>query len=221
MKIDCHNHSYWSYDGLHSPEQLIISALGKGLDGIALTDHDTAKGWPEAIAAAKKHNAFLILGQEIKTEKGDVLGLFLSREIKSRNFLEAIKEIKEQKGIVVAAHPFHFPEQFQGDIKKYIKFFDGIEIFNSRGPISFFDQKARKFAEESNLAFFGGSDAHSKQMSGNAYTEAEAVTLDEFKKAILAKKTKAFGKKSNWIYLFVPALARIISLVSPNWRNQN
>ncbi len=221
MKIDCHNHSYWSYDGLHSPEQLIMSALGKGLDGIALTDHDTAKGWPEAIAAAKKHNALLILGQEIKTEKGDVLGLFLSKEIKSRNFLEAIKEIKDQKGIVVAAHPFHFPEQFQGDIKKYIKFFDGIEIFNSRGPISFFDQKARKLAKTHNLAFFGGSDAHLKQMSGNAYTEAKANTLDEFKKAILDKKTKVFGKKSSWIYLFVPALAKITSSLFPSWRKKN
>jgi hypothetical protein len=198
-----------------------MSALGKGLDGIALTDHDTAKGWPEAIEAAKKHNALLILGQEVKTEKGDVLGLFLSREIKSRNFLEAIKEIKDQGGLAVAAHPFHFPEQFKGDIKEYVKFFDGVEVFNSRGPILFFDQKARELAKNSNLAFFGGSDAHSKQMSGNAYTEAEASTLDEFKKAILAKKTEAFGKKSNWIYLFAPTLAKIISSISPNWRKRN
>ena len=221
MKIDCHNHSYWSYDGLHSPEQLILSALGKGLDGIALTDHDTAKGWPEAIESAKKHNALLILGQEIKTEKGDILGLFLSKEVKNRKFLEAVKEIKGQGGIVVAAHPFHFPEQFQGDIKEYAKFFDGVEIFNSRLPNFLSDKKAGELALDCNLAFLGGSDAHLRQMSGNAYTEAEAGNLDEFKKAILNKKTKAFGKKSSWIYLLVPTLAKIISSVSPNWRKRN
>ncbi|MFA5742660.1 MAG: PHP domain-containing protein [Candidatus Paceibacterota bacterium] len=221
MKIDCHNHSYWSSDGLHSPEQLIISALKKGLDGIALTDHDTTKGWPEAIEAAKKHNALLILGQEIKTEKGDVLGLFLSREIKNRNFLETIKEIKDQGGIAVAAHPFHFPEQFREDIRGYVKFFDGVEVFNSRGPIPLFDKKALNFAKAYDLAFFGGSDAHLQQMSGNAYTEAEASTLDEFKKAILDKKTKAFGKKSNWVYLIAPTLARIASSIFPSWRKKN
>ncbi|MDD4625137.1 MAG: PHP domain-containing protein [Candidatus Paceibacterota bacterium] len=210
MKIDCHNHSYWSYDGLHSPEQLIVSALKKGMDGIALTDHDTAKGWPEAIEAAKKHNALLILGQEIKTDKGDVLGLFLSKEVKSRNLLEAAKEIKGQGGIAVAAHPFHFPEQFRGDLKKYAEIFDGIEVFNGRLPNVLADKKARKVAEENNLAFFGGSDAHLMQMSGNAYTEADAKTLEEFKRAIIEKKTRATGKKSSIFYLIAPVAAKTL-----------
>lgn len=220
MKIDCHNHSYWSYDGLSSPEKLIVSALKKGMDGIALTDHNTIAGWPEAVKAAKKHNAFLILGQEIKTEKGDILGLFLSKEIKSKNFSEAVKEIRSQKGIVVAAHPFHFPEHFKGDIKKYSHFFDAIEIFNSRGPFLFSDKKAKKIAEQCNLAFLGGSDSHLAKMSGNAYTEAKASSLEEFKQAILNKKTQVFGKKSGWIYLIAPACAKMLSFVSPHWQRK-
>lgn len=221
MKIDCHNHSYWSKDGLSSPEKLIKEALKKGLDGIAITDHDTIDGWPEAIEAAKKLNSFLILGQEITTEKGDLLGLFLVKKVESRKFSEAAREIRKQGGVAILPHPFHYPENFQGKIKDFVKEIDGLEVFNSRGPISFFDRKARQLAEAHNLAFFGGSDAHSKQMSGNAYTEAEAATLDEFKKAILAKKIKAFGKKSSWLYLFAPTLAKIISSVFPNWRKRN
>jgi len=69
MKIDLHCHSYYSDDGISSPEKLIKMALKKGLDGIALTDHDTTKGWKEAAEVAKKLNAVLIWGEEIKIKK--------------------------------------------------------------------------------------------------------------------------------------------------------
>ena len=69
MKIDLHTHSYYSNDGLSSPEKLIKTALKKELNGIALTDHNTTAGWKVAIEVAKKLNAILILGEEIKIKK--------------------------------------------------------------------------------------------------------------------------------------------------------
>ena len=218
MKIDLHCHSYYSNDGISSPEKLIKIALKKGLDGIALTDHDTTQGWDVAIKSAKELNAILILGEEIKIKRngrviGDILGLFLNKEIKNREPIEVIKEIKDQGGIAIIPHPFHFPEKFKENLEKYVELIDGIEIFNARLPFSFFDKKAFKFAQKYNLIMTAGSDAHYHRDVGNAYTIAENVEdLEEFKKAILNKKTKIKGKKSPILYLIIPTLARIKNL---------
>lgn len=214
MKIDLHNHSYWSGDGLSSPEKLIKEALRKGLDGIAITDHDTIDGWPEAIEAAKNLNALLVLGQEINTEKGDLLGLFLVKKVESRKFSEAAKEIKDQGGVAILPHPFHFPENFQGKIKDVAKNIDGLEVFNSRGPITLFDRMALVAAKDNGLAMTGGSDTHVHNTCGNTYTEVDAKNLEEFKTALLERKTRVTGKKSSVLYLLAPTAARILRLMS-------
>ncbi len=211
MKIDLHCHSYYSRDGISSPKKLIKTALKKGLDGIALTDHDTTKGWPAAIKAAKKLGAVLILGEEIKTKQGDILGIFLRKEIngKGKDAGLVIAEIKKQQGIVVIPHPFHFHEKFRDDLEKYVDLIDGIEVFNARLPFKSADEKALKFARKYNLAITAGSDAHCYKAIGYAYTEAKAKNLEEFKKAILKKKTKTEGKKAPLFYLIFPLLAKL------------
>lgn len=215
MKIDLHCHSCYSRDGFSSPEKLIKTALKKGLDGIALTDHNTTAGWKETMRVAEKLNAVLILGEEIKTKRngkiiGDILGLFLKEEIKSREPFEVIKEIKAQGGIVIIPHPFHFPENFRESLEKYKDSINGIEVFNARLPFSFPDKKALQFAKKYNLAMTAGSDAHYYGGVGDAYVIAnEAKNLEEFKKAILGKKIKIGGKKSSHFYLVFPTLARI------------
>jgi len=215
MKIDLHCHSYYSKDGISSPEKLLKTALKKGLDGIALTDHDTTQGWEKVIKFARELNAVLILGQEIKTKKngkivGDILGLFLKKEVKNREPLGVIKEIKKQGGIVVIPHPFHFPENFKDDLKKYIDLIDGIEVFNARLPFSFQDKKAFEFAKKYNLSITAGSDAHFHKAIGDAYTIVEnAKNLEDFKKAFFERKTKIEGKKSSPLYWVFPTLAKI------------
>lgn len=218
MKIDLHCHSYYSDDGLSSPEKLIKTALEKRLDGIALTDHNTTKGWPEAIEAAKKLNAVLILGQEIKIKKdgkiiGEVLGYFLKEEInpKGKNIEEIIEEIKKQGGIAIIAHPFHFYEGFKDDLSKYKHLIDGIEVFNSRLFFSSGDKKAFEFAKKNNLAMVAGSDAHHYSNVGDAYTFAQASTLEEFKQQILSKKTKIVGKKSPFYSVIFPLIGKLRS----------
>jgi len=209
MKIDLHCHSYYSKDGVSSPEKLIKTARDKNLDGIALTDHETTKGWEEAKKAAKKYGVFLILGQEQKTEKGDILGIFLKKEIKSKKFLEAVKEIKAQEGLIVLPHPFHPIEGFKDNVEKYLDLIDGIEVLNGRLPFSFFDKKAKIFAQKHNLAQVGGSDVHFHKGVGSVFTVAQATSLEEFKNAILNKKTEAFGKKSSFLYLIFPTLGKL------------
>ena len=67
MRIDLHTHSRVS-DGTDSPAELVAAAAATGLDVVALTDHDTAAGWPEALAAGAEHGVTVVPGMEISTE---------------------------------------------------------------------------------------------------------------------------------------------------------
>lgn len=205
MKIDLHTHSYYSKDGSSSPEKMVKRAAQIGLDGIAITDHNTIKAWKEAKKAAKKYEISLILGEEVKTRKNgkffaDILALFIKKEVKSREPKLVIEEIKKQGGIVIIPHPFHWVVPFKGDLEKYKGLVDGIEVLNARMPSKKTDEKAIEFAEKNNMATIGVSDAHYWKNVGDAYTLAKnSKNLEEFKMAILNKKTKAFGKKSSLV----------------------
>jgi predicted metal-dependent phosphoesterase TrpH len=210
MKIDLHCHTFFSKDSILSSKKLIETAKKNGLQGVAITDHDTISGWKEAEFWAKKYGIFLIFGEEIKTKVGDILGLFLKSEIKSKEPEKVMREIKAQGGTVVIPHPFHHVQRFKDDLTKYLSLIDAIEVFNARQPFSFFDKKAFEFAKKHNLAMVAGSDAHSCFDVGSAFTEIEgAKNLEEFKKGILEKRTKTFGKKAPLFALFFPFLAKI------------
>jgi hypothetical protein len=216
MKIDLHCHTYYSHDAISSPEQLIKQALKCGLDGIAITDHETTAGWDEAIKAGERLKAKIILGQEIKTNQGDILALFITKQINGKNKDPkwVINEIKKQGGLAIIPHPYHFPESFKENLDQYIDLVDGIEVFNSRLPFSTPDKKAFDFTKKNNLIMTSGSDAHYYRGVGKAYTECEANSLEEFKNALENKKSLPKGKKSSIFYLIFPTLKRL-KLIKP------
>ncbi|MFA5013180.1 MAG: PHP domain-containing protein [Candidatus Paceibacterota bacterium] len=211
MKIDLHCHTYYSNDGVSSPEAIIRQALKHGLDGVAITDHETTAGWAEAKAAAEKLGAKIIQGEEIKTDKGDILALFIKEEIdgKGKEAKWVINEIKKQDGIAIVPHPCHGTERFKDDLKNYLDVIDGIEIFNGRLPFSLPDKMASEFAKNNNLLMTAGSDAHYYKGVGQTYTECEANDLEEFKNSLLNKKSAIRGKKASIFCLIFPTLKRV------------
>jgi hypothetical protein len=80
IRIDLHIHSHAS-DGHLSPTAVVDAAVAGGLDVIALTDHDTAAGVPEAVEAARERSITIIPGIEVSARHGDaevhVLGYFV------------------------------------------------------------------------------------------------------------------------------------------------
>lgn len=211
MKIDLHCHTKYSYDGSSSIEKIITHAKKVGLDGIAITDHENTKGWAEAIELGKKHNFLIILGEEIKTSKGDVLGLFLKQQINGhkKDPRWVMEEIRKQGGLVIIPHPFHGTEKFKDDITKYLDLVDAIEVFNGRMPIVKSDTKALEFAKKYKLGMTGGGDSHYYKAIGYTYTEFNGATEQELKEAILRKQTKIHGVKSPLIYAFTLILAKL------------
>ena len=209
MKLDLHVHTKYSRDCFYSPYRLLKAANKKGLDGIAITDHNTTKGWKDATKAAKKLNMQLILGEEIKCKEGvEILGLFLKKEIKPGHVEKVIKEIRKQKGIAILAHPFSKNHSFE-EIKEIAKKVDAIEILNSRRTKKM-NKKALLLCKKfKNKAITASSDAHSPFEIGTAYTESNSKNLKEFKTSILKKRTSIKGKINNWtvhIYSTLPAL---------------
>ena len=193
MKYDLHIHSKYSSDGVLEPQKIVKIAMKRGLNGIAITDHNTIKGGLEA----KKYESeefTVIVGSEIATEKGEIIGLFLSEEVKSRDVQDAISEIKEQGGFVVLPHPFdelrHSAFHPTGED---VKFIDGVEGFNSRCVFQNYNKSAVEFAIKHNLTITGGSDAHFINEIGNGGIITE---IEDIREALIKKEVETFGKRS-------------------------
>ena len=165
IKIDLHTHSIISHDGSIN-EQQYLSAVNKHLlDCIAITDHNE-------IAFAKKmnniHGNKFIVGEEIDTGEGEVIGLFLSEKIYPKLGLkETITKIKSQKALVYIPHPL---EKIRKGInryhfQKYINLFDIVEIFNQKAFSRSLINEQYKFAVTA-----ASSDAHCVQELGKTYS---------------------------------------------------
>jgi hypothetical protein len=211
MKIDLHCHTFHSYDGTSSIKKIIEEGKEKGIDGVAITDHENTNAWKEALSEGQKQGFEIILGEEIKSSKGDILGLFMTHQIdgKGKDPKWIIEKIREQGGLVFIPHPFHEAEGFKDSLDKYIDLIDGIEVFNGRRPFHRGDRLAEQFATKHNLIKIGGSDSHYYKTVGNTYTECEASNLKEFKQELLRKNTKVIGHKSPLKYFVFPMMKKL------------
>jgi hypothetical protein len=196
MKIDLHVHSNYSSDGSLSPADIIRIARKKGLDGVAITDHDTAAGGLEA----KKYETddfIVIAGIEVKTERGEIIGLFVTKEIKSRRFEDALIEIKSQGGLVVVPHPFDSMRRSAFHVTdEEASFVDAIEGFNSRCILQNYNRRAVTFAKKHNLPIVAGSDAHHSNEIGLAGIVTDNKNARD---AIRKGDITIFGKTSPWL----------------------
>ena len=193
VKFDLHIHSSYSSEGLMDTKTLIKVAIRRGLNGIAITDHNTIKGGLKAKEYETK-NFKVIIGSEIMTNKGEVIGLCLSEEIRSKDMIEVISEIKAQNGIVVIPHPFDKMRQSAlHPTDEEVHLIDCIEGFNSRCIFQKYNEKAIEYANKYRLPIVAGSDAHFANEIGNAGIITESEDLQE---AIMKNNIEIFGKRS-------------------------
>ncbi len=170
MKYDLHIHTHFSRCSAIKPDELLRIAKERGLDGIAVTDHNTIEGGLNVSKLNHDPNFKVIVGAEIKTEYGEILGLFLNEEIMSREFFEVIDEIHKQGGIAIAAHPTAlFRRNLKHPCIELEGRIDGIEGFNSRA-LPYENYKAQKTALKFGFGMTGGSDAHFNYEIGRGYT---------------------------------------------------
>ena len=191
MIFDLHIHSRFSSDSLLEPARIVELAKKIGLNGVAVADHNTIEGGIKTAEYAPGDFA-VIVGEEINTEVGDILGLFLTKQISSGSFEEVVKEIHNQAGIALLAHPYKRNKIISQDALKRL---DAIEVFNSRNAKN--NAKAENTAREYKLPMVAGSDAHFAFEIGRAKTIIDSPPdIESIKRAILSGKTKIIGENS-------------------------
>nr|AQS32383.1 hypothetical protein [uncultured archaeon] len=192
LKYDLHTHTCYSKCSNLKPELLLKTAKERGLNGIAVTDHNTIEGALRIKNLNKDKNFEVIIGEEITTQYGDVLAYYLQKPIKSNDFFKVVEEVKKQNGLIVIPHPFRTSinprHKFKLPLEEIKNRIDAVECFNAR-MLPGDNNKADKISNKFNIAKTGGSDAHFKFEVGKAYT----IFDDNLRKALKNRKTKING----------------------------
>lgn len=185
-----HIHSKYSYDSFSEPLKIVKVAKRKGLDVISITDHDNMKVYEKL---PHKLDITVIRGMEIKTDMGDVTGLFLNEEVNTRFFFDVVDEIRGQDGVIVLPHPF----RRNCEPTELVEYVDLVEVINARSR-SLENVEARELCEKFSKRPITGSDAHTYFEIGRTVTETEGYSddLEEIKKILLNNKRKCYGKET-------------------------
>jgi predicted metal-dependent phosphoesterase TrpH len=172
LRVDLHLHSHYSHDGRSSLQQLIDRAHECGLDRLALTDHNTVEG---ALKFAEIAPELAIVGEEVKTLEGEVIGLFISSRVP--HFLapeDAMDLIRGMGGLTYIPHPLdrsrsHFRPE------RVVELADRIDIIESYNPWcdAEANRAAGRLAEGLGKVTATGSDSHSADELGRSWMEMD------------------------------------------------
>ncbi len=176
-KADLHVHTIFSIDSLITPEKLLRVCKRKGIDIVAITDHNTIKGSMK-FRKVLLDKLIIIPGIEVKTNYGDLILLFVEEEIKVRDFFEVIDLAKERNYLTILPHPFRGHKK----VNEIARFVDFIEVLNSRTPKKY-NLKAAQLANFLKKRISVGSDAHFSFEIGTVFLEFPEVikSYKEFK----------------------------------------
>ena len=182
VKVDLHMHSEYSKDSLNALEDIIATGQRKGLDVLCLTDHNQIEG---ALRLRDIASLPVIVGEEIATTKGEILGYFLERLIPAGlSPEEAIQAVREQGGVVSIPHPLDSIRREalgRTNVLEVIDRVDALEVFNARCLLPGFNSGAAALAEAYGLPGTAGSDAHSLVEIATTYLEMpEFGNRDQF-----------------------------------------
>lgn len=183
--IDLHCHSFFSGDGVSSPEALIAAARRRGLHGFALTDHNTCDG-PRYLRdkgliredGLPVDNFLVIPGVEVTTDEGHLLCLGVDLPyMKGAPAAEVCKIVHGLGGLAIPPHPY---DLFRAGIRESVLDtleIDGLEVFNAATTFKRYNRMALTYAQARGLPMTAGSDAHHESAIGTAYT---VLPTDDF-----------------------------------------
>jgi predicted metal-dependent phosphoesterase TrpH len=173
VRVDCHLHTVASGDAVLTLDQLAERSRATGLDVVCITDHNVTTA---AVQATERDlGVRVVVGEEIRTPDGDVIGLFLTERIPYvLPLAEVIARIKAQHGLVYVPHPFDRARSSLGRVLPGLcadGAVDIIEVFNSKISNPVMNRQAADVAARFALPGGAGSDAHDAAGVGAAYLE--------------------------------------------------
>ncbi len=206
-KADIHVHT--KYSGLahykflkfpesaSNPEDVVKIAKQVGLSVLCITDHNSIAGALKAAEYAKDDPEIeVVIGEEVSTRDGEVIGLFLTEEIPmDLSAEETILRIRKQGGVVLAPHPYSGHVSAIGNLIDTLDI-DGIEVINGGHIDGIANNKALEHSKCGKWACVAGSDAHALGQLGCCCTLFEGKTAADLRAAILNKTTQPFGSST-------------------------
>jgi predicted metal-dependent phosphoesterase TrpH len=194
MRFDLHVHSNYS-DGHDDVKTILKAARKRGLDGIAITDHDTLGGSRAARRIVKdlSFEMVIIPGAEVTTSRGHLLVLGVN-EIPKRGLTpeETTEAAHDLGGITIVPHPYH---PFRHAIGR-IPLCDAVEVYNSKHLFGIANARARRGAKKLGLPMVAGSDSHFAATVGLGVTRIEADDAEGAIEAVRRGKTKIEGRRT-------------------------
>jgi len=204
LKIDFHVHTRYSDDCSTSLRDVITYSKRKGLDGVAITDHNTVEG---ALRLLENNTDDLIIipGIEVSTKDGHILGINVAKSIpRGLSIEETVKKIHEAGGIAIAAHPSAIYKSGIGLSGKILsQGIDAVEVINSSAlPFLLLSYLSRRLACRVRLPQTGGSDSHLPETIGLAYTIVNGVDekseIEEIIRMVKNGMCVPYGKPVPW-----------------------
>ncbi len=206
-KADTHIHTKYSGfnklgilkfpESVASPEKQVDMARENGIDVLCITDHDETAGAfiAEKYAHRKYDDIEVVVGEEVTTTDGEIIGLFLTEKVPDMlSIEETVDIIRSQGGLTIAPHPFSF--HVPGLKEKIFDIdLDGFETINGGHPDAYSNMFARIIIDRypGRWAEISGSDAHSMYTAGFNWTEFPGNTADDLRRAVLNRETVACG----------------------------
>ena len=173
VRVDLHSHTMWSGDSTTTPDEVHEAVVEAGLDVLCITDHNAIRGAQEL---ASQLPCRVIVGEELRTHAGEIIGLFLTERIPfGTSPADAARAIRAQGGVVYVPHPFdpmrrNLAEPALLELAE-AGLLDAIETINAKTSLASLNARAAQFAQDHDLAAGAGSDAHVPLALGSAYVE--------------------------------------------------
>ncbi len=220
LRLDLHNHTAYSSDGVMAPLELLEAARDRGVGCIAVTDHNTVDGALEALALAEADSTLprVIPGVEVAAAEGDVVALYVLESIpKGRPALDTIALIRERGGVVYLPHPCDVVRR--GAISSRVREqaaeqSDLVEVLNGRALTAWSVRNSDRLARRHGRPRAAGSDAHGPTEVGRAYVTVERCPTRDDLVELVASGTLREGLHwyeyaTNWALQPLAGLTRI------------
>jgi predicted metal-dependent phosphoesterase TrpH len=212
LKADLHVHTRYSEDSISPPDKIVQHCLKTGINCVAITDHNEISGAFEVkrIAPFK-----VIVGEEILSNQGEIIGYFLTEKIPPRlSPEETVARIKAQGGLVCIPHPFDLLRSgtkiHKQALEEILPNIDLIEVFNSKTVLLRYSQRALELAQKRGLPGTAGSDAHVVREIGSTYMEIpEFNDTEQFLQSV--RQGKVFGHRTSlWMHFYIGIRNRLV-----------
>lgn len=187
IRLDMHTHSEYSPDSRTTLADQAKAVVAAGLDVVCATDHNTIEG---ALRLREMAEGFrVIVGEEISSRDGEIIGLFLERAVpRDLSGEETVARIHDQGGLVSVPHPFSRNRLYhlrRDALDRLWPQIDCLEIFNAREAFAADNRRAEAYAKERVIPGAVGSDAHRPSEIGRAWIEVDDFAAkDDFVEAV-------------------------------------